>query len=1386
MTKHTLASLHLHTGKAVIDLQPGQLNKFKAKAGEHYRVIQRRGQEEQLLDNVIAKRSGDDLLLSYEDGTQVALENYYSECKALLACDLTLPGADGGLYRPGLETASGIALADGSVMVYAHGAPDSLRAMAQSDTAQARVLAGLQGKTLTYLPSDASALAVWPAAALLAGVAGSQSSASAASVAKDTTAPSASLLTAMDNEGAVTGLIASGGTTDDTSLLLSGTTEAGATVAVYNGNTFLGFATVSGSSWTYIATVAGGTTYQFNARATDAAGNTSVATPNYTVIGDTTGPSALSVVLDQGDDGNAENGVELRVNLMPGTEVGVSITTLIKRDAVPVETITGTLVQADIDAGYRTVPVAAASVGADGSYSASVELTDAAGNRGNVVSNTAAFTVFTGLVHDDYLANAFVFVDSNRDGRYNEGEAKTLTDASGKFKFAFNPNGAPVLAMGGVDTASGAPNSGVVYRAYTGAMEASAAGVDIVLSPLSSLIAAVADQSVASGQVLDDAALRAAAATVNTVLRLGSSDPGSLLTFDPVASSQLANASAADLGLMSANRQLGLLFSAAAAVVDGAATQDDAPTGTGSALGISALAGLVLARQQQTDPVSLSETADVEATLQRTMDASNASGYTQDLRASTPADLTLLSSVVGGFNARLDTSTQAGAQSLDAIATMRAASDQLLPMLSQSGSEAASDRGGDISLSGSLATLNTAVHGSGQGDVAAYVKAQTDAVSQVSAVFEANTAKGHVGKVIRLDIQLPSVGLSDMVDSLTLSGLPAGVQLLKVNPLTGLSTVVQPDGAGVYSILPQDVGYLAVRSESVVQGTLSLAATNLVGSTLTQFAGSLAVEIGAEPVVNRVTLSAVTDDVGAVTGALTKGVRTDDALPTLTGSLSLALQAGESVAVYDGNIFLGNATVSGQSWSFTPSTPLLEGSHGLSARVLVGAQVKSASSLMSLTVDTQAPPAPPLFPSDGRTVAGTAEPGARVQVYSAGAVIGQAIADASGAWSIRPAQPLADGALLSATATDEAGWVSPASSGRVEFDAPVQVPSLLSVTDDVARMVGTLQSGAVSNDPNPTLQGKLSAALTGGELLRVLDGGVEIGLAQVSGTNWSFTPTLALAQGAHNFKVQVVNGNKLGAASAEFPLTIDTLAPAAPVISAVATDDLITASETRSVVTGSAEPGASLALTLGAGNVRTVLVDAQGTWSYTLTPADILAMGQGNETLSATASDAAGNISAAGTRAIRIDTSLDTTPPAPGTLTFGGLTDTGSSASDGITQDGSFSLSVVGNEAGSTLSYEVSTDGGTTWAPTTASQSALADGSYSFRATATDAAGNKSTGNSASVTVDSTAPAAGTLSFTGLSDSGCKCQRRHHPGRQFQPERGRQRSRQHPELRGLH
>jgi Ca2+-binding RTX toxin-like protein len=77
----------------------------------------------------------------------------------------------------------------------------------------------------------------------------------------DATAPMANLSAATDDVGSVTGGLSSGDTTDDTALLLSGSNESGSTVEVYNGNTKLGDAMVSGTSWNYTATVADGSSY---------------------------------------------------------------------------------------------------------------------------------------------------------------------------------------------------------------------------------------------------------------------------------------------------------------------------------------------------------------------------------------------------------------------------------------------------------------------------------------------------------------------------------------------------------------------------------------------------------------------------------------------------------------------------------------------------------------------------------------------------------------------------------------------------------------------------------------------------------------------------------------------------------------------------------------------------------------------------------------------------------------------------------------------------------------------------------------------------------------------------------------------------------------------
>lgn len=104
---------------------------------------------------------------------------------------------------------------------------------------------------------------------------------------QDTTAPIANFGGATDDVGSVTGALISGSTTDDMSLALWGTCEAGSTVTVYNYTNVEDLADVTGTTWSYLAALNHDYSYSFNVTETDAAGNLSEPTPYFRVTGDT-------------------------------------------------------------------------------------------------------------------------------------------------------------------------------------------------------------------------------------------------------------------------------------------------------------------------------------------------------------------------------------------------------------------------------------------------------------------------------------------------------------------------------------------------------------------------------------------------------------------------------------------------------------------------------------------------------------------------------------------------------------------------------------------------------------------------------------------------------------------------------------------------------------------------------------------------------------------------------------------------------------------------------------------------------------------------------------------------------------------------------------------
>ena len=162
-----------------------------------------------------------------------------------------------------------------------------------------------------------------------------------------------------------------------------------------------------------------------------------------------------------------------------------------------------------------------------------------------------------------------------------------------------------------------------------------------------------------------------------------------------------------------------------------------------------------------------------------------------------------------------------------------------------------------------------------------------------------------------------------------------------------------------------------------------------------------------------------------------------------------------------------------------------------------------------------------------------------------------------------------------------------------------------------------------------------------------------------------------------------VAGNT-SAASAALSVTIDTAAPVVPSIAAYSTDsgtvgDGITNDNTLTL-TGSAEANATVKI-YGVTLLGSATADGSGNWSYTTA-----ALANGGHSLTATATDVAGNTSAASSAlSVTIDTTAPAAPAGDGITNDNTLTLTGSAEADATVKvyDGATLLgSATANEAG--------------------------------------------------------------------------------------------------------
>ncbi len=392
-----------------------------------------------------------------------------------------------------------------------------------------------------------------------------------------------------------------------------------------------------------------------------------------------------------------------------------------------------------------------------------------------------------------------------------------------------------------------------------------------------------------------------------------------------------------------------------------------------------------------------------------------------------------------------------------------------------------------------------------------------------------------------------------------------------------------------------------------------------------------------------VTISSIADDVttnGSTTTAVSTGFTTDDTMPTLSGTVTAALTGGQVLAVYDGATKLGNAVMSTTNWTFTPATALASGAHSFTARVEnpansgsgavstayianiqngltinvtddVGASTSSASYFPTLTtpfIGTSAV----VIPNVKGSVASVIDPTlltltpAGTWVTAAGSyTIQQSTVTYTGKDQVTFWAAIYDtgsaetrGVKVQLT-SDLAGQISvqliatktnPGNNTSFNFETGGNSIATASAAGTPGVAVGGLTvvskpaTFGTTDDNHPTLSGNLSMALGAGEELAVYQtiGGIttKAGVATISGTGanttWSFTPTVALADGAYTFKAMVqAAGDSTGTAgkvvSMSPTLTVATGLPTQTVIISSIADDV----STNGSVTGAVSTGAT-------------------------------------------------------------------------------------------------------------------------------------------------------------------------------------------------------------------
>ncbi|VTR32969.1 Uncharacterised protein [Serratia fonticola] len=240
-------------------------------------------------------------------------------------------------------------------------------------------------------------------------------------------------------------------------------------------------------------------------------------------------------------------------------------------------------------------------------------------------------------------------------------------------------------------------------------------------------------------------------------------------------------------------------------------------------------------------------------------------------------------------------------------------------------------------------------------------------------------------------------------------------------------------------------------------------------------------------------IDSIFDNVGDKTGAIQSGEVTDDNRPVMQGRA----EVGSKVVIYDHGKPIGETTANeAGNWSFKPDPALDVGDHVITVKAvdaagnmsepssafdfsLITANAPSAPAIIAVLDDVgsiQGPMQKNTVTDDARpTLVGTSEPGSTISIYSNDKLLGSVVANAAGQWRFTPESDLPEGVNnLSAVAMDAAGNSSPKTGDYpliIDTTPPAAIESG-ELLDDVGNIQGAIMNGSVTDDAQPTFNGK--------------------------------------------------------------------------------------------------------------------------------------------------------------------------------------------------------------------------------------------------------------------------------------------------------------------------